>query len=92
MYLAMILKGDTNKIKGILLHCSNIPFPGTRSRRDLKVDPFLEYLNKVSIQTVLHLPENTSCDEQTADFTGICIYIYIYIYARIKYNKVGDGY
>ena len=60
--------------------------PSTCTHPNWKIDPFLEHINKVSIQAV-HLPENISCDEQTIGFSGRDSKK-----ARVKYKKVGDGY
>ena len=63
-----------------------LPVPSTCTHPNWKIDPFLEHINKVSIQA-MHLPENISCDEQTIGFSGRDSKK-----ARVKYKKVGDGY
>ncbi len=46
-----------------------LPVPSTCTYPNWKIDPFLEHINKVSMQAIC-LPENISCDEQTAGFSG----------------------
>ena len=46
-----------------------LPVPSTCTCPNWKIYPFLEHINKVSMQAIC-LPQNISCDEQTVGFSG----------------------
>ena len=69
--LVTILKECTNNSKGTFLYSIHTyPFQVLEPPPpNWKIDPFLEHLIKVSIQSV-HFPEKISYDKQTVGFTG----------------------